>query len=84
MIKTLSFAAAVLATVALASPSFAQSFSPSTGNVSGSGNVTLNQTTTLSCNVAITASPGATERLIPTRSITSGDFLCIVVAPFGS
>lgn len=84
MIKTLSFAAAAFATVALASPSFAQSFSPSTGNVSGSGSVRLQQTTDVTCNVSFTASPGATERLIPTRSISAGGFLCVFVAPFGS
>lgn len=84
MIKTLSFAAAVFATVAIASPSFAQSFSPSSGSVSGSGTVRLSQTTTVNCNVAITANLGATTAPIPTRSITAGDFLCIFVAPFGS
>ncbi len=84
MIKTLTFAAAALATVALASPSFAQSFSPSTGNLSGSGVVQLQQTTNVNCNVSITASPGATSRPIPTRSISAGDFLCIAVAPYGS
>lgn len=84
MIKTLSFAAAALATVALASPSFAQSFSPSTGNVSGSGSVRLQQTTDVTCNVSITASPGATSRAIPTRSISPGNFLCVVVAPYGA
>jgi hypothetical protein len=85
MIKTLSFAAAAFATLALASPSFAQSFSPSSGSVSGSGNVRLSQTTTVNCNVSITASPlSATTAPIPTRSISAGDFLCIFVAPFGS
>ena len=84
MIKTLSFAAAALATVAIASPSFAQSFSPSTGNVSGSGSVRLQQTTDVTCNVSITASPGATSRAIPTRSISAGSFLCVVVTPYGA
>lgn len=84
MIKTLSVAAAAFATVALASPSFAQSFSPSTGNLSGSGSVTLSQTTTIPCNVSVTASAGATHRPIPTRSITPGNFLCVAVTPFGS
>ena len=84
MIKTLSFAAAALATVAFASPTFAQSFSPSTGNLSGSGSVRLQQTTDVTCNVSITASPGATTRAIPTRSISAGSFLCVVVAPYGA
>lgn len=84
MIKTLTFAAAALATVAIASPSFAQSFSPSTGNLSGSGSVRLQQTTDVTCNVAITASPGATSRAIPTRSISAGTFLCVVVTPYGA
>jgi hypothetical protein len=84
MIKTLSFAAAVLATAAIASPSFAQSFSPSTGNVSGSGSVRLQQTTDVTCNVSVTASPGATTRAIPTRSISAGSFLCVVVTPYGA
>nr|WP_316626886.1 hypothetical protein [uncultured Brevundimonas sp.] len=84
MIKTLSIAAAAFASVAIASPTFAQSFSPSTGNVSGSGSVRLQQTTNVACNVSITASPGATTRPIPTRSISSGDFLCFAVAPYGS
>ena len=84
MIKTLSCAAAAFATVAIASPSFAQSFSPSTGNVSGSGSVVLSQTTVVTCNVSITASPGATTRAIPTRSISPGDLLCFAVGPTGA
>ena len=84
MIKTLSIAAAAFASVAIASPSFAQSFSPSTGNVSGSGSVRLQQTTDVTCNVSITASPGATSRAIPTRSISAGSALCFVVAPYGA
>lgn len=85
MLKKVSFIAAILASAAMASPSFAQSFSPSTGSVSGSGNVDLQQTTTLNCNVSVTANPmGSTSAPIPTRSISAGDFLCIVVAPYGS
>lgn len=85
MIKTLAFTAAALATIALASPSFAQTFSPSTGSVTGAGSVTLSQTTTVTCNVSITANPlSATTAPIPTRSITAGDFLCIAVAPTGA
>lgn len=84
MIKTLSFAAAAFATLALASPSLAQSFSPSSGTVTGSGSVRLQQTTNVNCNVSITANLGATSAAIPTRSISAGDFLCIFVAPFGT
>ncbi len=85
MIKTLSFGGVALATVALASPSFAQSFSPSSGSVSGAGSVTLSQTTTGTCNVSITASPlSATSAPIPTRSISPNSALCFAVAPSGS
>ena len=85
MIKTLSIAAAALASVALASPSFAQSFSHSSGSVSGSGSVVLSQTTVVTCNVSITASPlSATSAPIPTRSITPGSALCFAVGPYGS
>jgi len=84
MIKTLSVVAAAFASVAIASPSLAQSFSPSTGNVSGSGSVRLQQTTDVTCTVSITASPGATSRAIPTRSISAGSALCFVVTPYGA
>ncbi|VXB01969.1 hypothetical protein [Brevundimonas sp. G8] len=85
MIKTLSFAAAAFATVAMASPSFAQSFSPSSGSVSGSGSVTLSQTVSATCNVSVTASPlSATSAPIPTRSITPGSITCLAVAPTGA
>lgn len=85
MIKTLSFAAAAFATVAVASPSFAQSFSPSSGSVSGSGSVSLSQTISVTCNVSITATPlSATSAPIPTRSITPGGVACFAVAPTGA
>lgn len=85
MLKRLSFAAAIFAVTATASPSFAQSFSPSSGSVSGSGMIQYAQTYFVNCSLSITASPlSATTAPIPTRSITPGGILCFTVIPDGS
>ena len=85
MKKTLAIALTGLATLALASPSFAQSFNPSSGSVSGSGSVALRQSVNVTCNVGVTLSPiSANSAPIPTRSITRGSLLCAAVAPYGS
>lgn len=85
MIRKIAFAAAALASLTMASPSFAQTFTPSSGALSGNGNVDLQQSMTLNCDVDVdVASMGSTSASISTRSIYAGDFLCFVVAPYGS
>lgn len=85
MIRKLAFTAAALASLTMASPTFAQTFSPSSGPLSGSGNVDLQQTATLNCDVDVdVASMGSTSATITTRDIYAGDFLCFVVSPYGT
>ncbi|MFC7378378.1 hypothetical protein [Brevundimonas sp. GCM10030266] len=85
MIRKLAFTAAALASLSMAAPSFAQTFSPSSGPLSGNGNVDLQQTATLNCDVDVdVASMGATSAAISFRDIYAGDFLCFVVAPYGA
>lgn len=77
MFKTVSSVVAALACVALASPSHAQSFSPSSGTVSGTGAVTLRQALTVTCALStptITLTP--TTAAITGHSISPGNFLC--------
>ncbi|WP_395945530.1 hypothetical protein [Brevundimonas sp.] len=85
MMKKLSLALAAIATVAMAAPAFAQSFTPPTGTKTGSGAVTLSQTTVVTCNVSLTATPFTAASVpIPTRSISPGSALCIAVVPYGA
>jgi len=83
MFKKLTFAAAVLATAAFAAPSFAQTFSPSTGTVTGSGPVKLFQTMTVDCTASVTANLAGSTASVPSRSI-SGPGLCFLVVPYGT
>lgn len=85
MIRKLAFTAAALASLSMAAPSFAQTFSPSSGSLSGSGNVDLQQTATLNCDVDVDVdNMDANLAEISFRSIHAGDFLCFVVAPYGT
>ncbi len=88
MFKKAAFiATGALALAALASPAFAQSFNPSSGTFTGASapTVTLRQSTTVACNVALTANvTSATTATIPTRSISPGSLLCLAVVPYGT
>ena len=87
MIKTFPIAAAALAAAAIASPSFAQSFSPSSGAVSGSGPIRIVQATSLYCNLSLEAMQlGPTSILIPTRTVSpmsQGSGFCLAMVPYG-
>lgn len=85
MIKRLSSVVAALATVCMASPSIAQSFSPSSGSVSATGQVQFQQEFVANCNLSMTVNPlSATTAPIATRSISGGDPICFLVVPYGS
>ena len=85
MLKNCPIAAAILAIAAMASPSFAQTFSPSSGSVTGTGPIRFQQTYSLNCTLSITAAPlSATTAPIPTRTVSPGDFICLTVIPFGA
>lgn len=85
MLKRFSLAAAMLGTVAIATPGFAQSFSPSSGFVTGTGVITYAQSYFVNCQVSITVNPlSASSAPIPGRTITPGSLLCYTVVPDGS
>lgn len=77
MLKTVSSVVAALACAALASPSNAQTFSPSSGTVSGTGTVTLRQSLTINCALSTpTIALTPTTAAITGQSISPGSALC--------
>lgn len=82
MLKTVSSVVAALACVAMASPSHAQSFSPPSGTLAGSGQVTLTQATTVSCTINAPFYNVVTPTYIsiPSHSLSPGSLLCGVWA----
>lgn len=88
MFKTVSCAVAALACVAMASPSSAQSFSPSWGTLNGSGTVSILQgTTAVTCQISAPffSVTGPTLLVIPAKDLTPGNALCgIWVTTYGA
>lgn len=79
MFKTVASAVAALVCVAMASPSHAQTFSPSVGGLTGYGTITIQQaTTTLNCKLATPLFNVTTPTTldIPIRSLSPGDLPC--------
>jgi len=88
MFKTVSSVVAALACVALASPSHAQSFSPSSGTVTTSmGMVRIQQSTSTNCRISMPVlNMTPTSISIPVHSLspfTPGDLLCYWATTYG-
>ena len=68
--------------IAMATAASAQTMSNAA--VTGNGYAVLSQSTTLNCDVTVSADAGTTTKPISSRSITPGDASCIVVVPHGA
>lgn len=87
MFKTAALiSTAALTLAAISSPALAQSFSPVNSTTTLSGNLELEQTQIIDCDVSVDVSiDGAGAATVTNRSFTPGSFFCgLLVQPTGT